>query len=94
MPCSFIYLLKLNIVGDFTKMNIESEKSIELAALWKYVTKLEKVAGGGGNVTFRCNYCEIFFKGSYSRVQAHLLKLSNFGIQPCVKVGDKYQNEM
>ena len=75
-------------------MNTESEKSIELAALWKYVTKLEKVAGGGGNVTFRCNYCEIFFKGSYSRVQAHLLKLSNFGIQPCVKVGDKYQNEM
>ena len=24
---SFIYLLKLNIVGDFTKMNTESEKS-------------------------------------------------------------------
>ena len=23
----FIYLLKLNIIGDFTKMNIESEKS-------------------------------------------------------------------
>ena len=37
---------------------------------------------------------KFFFKGSYSRVQAHLLKLSNFGIQPCVKVGDKYQNEM
>ena len=33
-------------------------------------------------------------KGSYSRVKAHLLKLSNFGIQPCVKVGDEYQNEM
>ena len=29
-------------------------------------------------------------KGSYSRVKAHLLKLSNFGIQPCVKVGDEY----
>ena len=27
-------------------------------------------------------------------MKAHLLKLSNFGIQPCVKVGDKYQNEM
>ena len=76
-------------------MNTESEKSTESAAsLWKYVTKLEKAAVGGGNVTFRCNYCEIFFKGSYSRVKAHLLKLSNFGIQPCVKVGDEYQNEM
>ena len=24
----------------------------------------------------------------------HLLKLSNFGIQACAKVGDEYQNEM
>ena len=40
---SFIYLLKLNIVGDFTKMNFESEKSTESAApLWKYVTNSEK----------------------------------------------------
>ena len=44
MSCyNFIYLLKLNIVGDFTKMNTESKKSIESAAhLWKHVTKLEK----------------------------------------------------
>ena len=41
---SFIYLLKLNIVSDFTQMNTESEKSTESATpLWKYVTKLEKV---------------------------------------------------
>ena len=40
---SFIYLLKLNIVSDFTQMNTKSEKSTELATpLWKYVTKLEK----------------------------------------------------
>ncbi|XP_075645144.1 uncharacterized protein LOC142616155 [Castanea sativa] len=76
-------------------MNIESEKSTEsVAPLWKYVTKLEKAAAGGGNVTFRCNYCEKTFKGSYSRVKAHLLKLSNCGIQPCGKVGDEYLNEM
>ena len=73
-------------------MNIESEKSSETvgAPLWKYVTKLEKTSVGGGNVAFRCNYCEKTFKGSYSRVKAHLLKLSNFGIQPCAKVGDEY----
>ena len=45
-------------------MNTESKKSTEFAApLWKYVTKLEKVAAGGGNVTFRCNYCEFFLRG-------------------------------
>ena len=62
MSCyNFIYLLKLNIVGDFTKMNTEteSEKSstgTAAAPLWKYVTKLEKASVGGGNVAFRCNY--------------------------------------
>ena len=77
-------------------IEIESEKSSKTAGapLWKYVTKLEKASVGGGNVAFRCNYCGKTFKGSYSRVKAHLLKLSNFGIQPCVKVGDEYQNEM
>ena len=55
---NFIYLLKLNTIGDFTEMNIEieSEKSsAETAAapLWKYVTKLEKASVGGGNVAFQ-----------------------------------------
>ena len=82
-------------MGDFTKMNTETESeksSAETAAalLWKYVTKLEKASVGGGNVAFRCNYCEKTFKGSYSRVNAHLLKLSKFGIQPCAKIGDDY----
>ena len=96
MSCySFIYLLKLNIVSDFTKMNTETESEKSLAEtvatpLWKYVTKLEKASVGGGNVAFRCNYCEKTFKGSYSRMKAHLLKLSKFEIQPCVKVGDEY----
>ena len=87
MSCySFIYLLKLNIVGDFTKMNTENESeksSVEIAAapLWKYVTRLEKASGDGGNVSFKYNYCEKTFKGSYSRVKAHLLKLPKFGIQ-------------
>ncbi|XP_030940275.1 uncharacterized protein LOC115965242 [Quercus lobata] len=74
----------------------ESEKSsAETAApLWKYVTRLEKASVGGGNVSFKCNYCEKTLKGSYSRVKAHLLKLPKFGIQACAKVGDEYQNEM
>ena len=96
---SFIYLLKLNIVGDFTKMNTENESeksSAEIATvpLWKYVTRLEKASVGGGNVSFKCNYCEKTFKGFYSRVKAHLLKLPKFGIQVCAKVGDEYHDEM
>ena len=96
---NFIYLLKLNIVGNFTKMNTknESEKSsaeIAAALLWKYVTKLEKASVGGGNVSFKCNYCEKTFKGSYSMVKAHLLKLPKFGIQVCAKVGDEYHDKM
>ncbi|XP_050241414.1 uncharacterized protein LOC126690352 [Quercus robur] len=75
----------------------ESEKSsAETAAapLWKYVTRLEKASVGGENVSFKCNYYEKTFKGSYSRVKSHLLKLPKFGIQACAKVGDEYQNEM
>ncbi|XP_030970895.1 uncharacterized protein LOC115991330 [Quercus lobata] len=75
----------------------ESEKSsakTTVAPLWKYVTRLEKASVGSGNVSFKCNYCEKTFKGSYSRVKAHLLKLPKFGIQACAKVGDEYQNEM
>ncbi|XP_030940040.1 uncharacterized protein LOC115964964 [Quercus lobata] len=72
----------------------EKSSSENAAPLWKYVTRLEKASVGGGNVSFRCNYCEKIFKGSYSRVKAHLLKLPKFGIQACAKVGDEYQNEM
>ena len=76
---SFIYLLKLNIVGDFTKMNIEieSEKSSAetvTAPLWKYVTKLEKASVGGGNVAFRRNYCEKTFKGVLFKGEGTLVK--------------------
>ncbi|XP_075644981.1 uncharacterized protein LOC142615969 [Castanea sativa] len=40
-------------------MSSESEKSTESTApLWKYVTKLEKASGGGGNVTFRYDVYE------------------------------------
>ena len=48
--------------------------------LWKYVTKLGKSGGGGGNYHFKCNYCFKDFKGSYTRVRSHLLKISGQGI--------------
>nr|XP_023915897.1 uncharacterized protein LOC112027463 [Quercus suber] len=48
--------------------------------LWQYVTKVEKPPGAsvksGGNTYFKCNYCDIVYMGSYSRVKAHLLGIS------------------
>ena len=71
------------------------DKSFDsVGSLWKYVTKLEKASGSSGYVVFRCNYCEKVFKGSYSRVKAHILELPNYGIQSCVKVVDEYRMEM
>ncbi|KAH1106675.1 hypothetical protein J1N35_010443 [Gossypium stocksii] len=60
-----------------------SQDDISNTPLWRYVTKLPKTVEGGGNVSFVCNFCNATFKGSYSRVKAHLLKLSGQGIQVC-----------
>lgn len=43
--------------------------------LWKYITKLAKPGEGGGNCQLQCKFCNNTFKGSYTRVRAHLLKL-------------------
>ncbi|XP_028062259.1 uncharacterized protein LOC114265639 [Camellia sinensis] len=41
----------------------------ENAPLWGYVTKLVKRGeGGSGNTKFKCNFCDIEYQGSYSRV--------------------------
>ncbi|KAF3778620.1 hypothetical protein EJ110_NYTH43172 [Nymphaea thermarum] len=54
--------------------------------LWRYVKKLGKAPGGGGNVIFSCNFCNKTFTGSYTRCKAHLLHISGHGIRPCEKV--------
>ncbi|XLU64384.1 hypothetical protein S245_023593, partial [Arachis hypogaea] len=53
--------------------------------LWKFVTKKDKIEGGG-NLEFQCKFCKVLFNGSYTRVRAHLLKISGKGIRFCVKV--------
>ncbi|XP_050278142.1 uncharacterized protein LOC126719653 [Quercus robur] len=66
--------------------------------LWQYVTKVEKPPGAsvksGGNTYFKCNYCDIVFMGSYSRVKAYLLQISGKGIRACVKVSKSHRSEM
>ena len=64
-----------------------TELSSDEGLLWKYVTKLDKPVGStsksGGNTHFKCDGT---FVGSYSRVKAHLLKISGKGIKACMKV--------
>ncbi|KAK4592402.1 hypothetical protein RGQ29_016798 [Quercus rubra] len=66
--------------------------------LWQYVTKVEKPAGASvkssGNTYFKCNYCDIVFMGSYSRVKAHLLQISGKGIRACRNVSKSHMLEM
>jgi hypothetical protein len=52
----------------------QASKQLEYYPLWKYVTKLKQM-GGGGSCEWRCNLCksEKTFKGSYTRVKAHIL---------------------
>ena len=63
--------------------------------LWRFVTILDKaVGGGGGNTVFSCNYYRDVFKGSYSRVRAHLLKNQKYGVKVCYKVSTECLAEM
>ena len=75
-----------------------TKPSSDEGPLWKYVTKLEKPSGStsksGGNTQFRCNYCDGVFVGSYSRVNAHLLKISGKGITACKNVTSGHRLEM
>ncbi|XP_038891577.1 uncharacterized protein LOC120080967 [Benincasa hispida] len=62
--------------------------------LWQYVTKNERLNEGRGNISWQCNFCQENKKGSYTRVRAHLLKLSGFGIGICKKITHKDLAEM
>ncbi|TXG72452.1 hypothetical protein EZV62_001031 [Acer yangbiense] len=74
---------------------VESETALnDHAPLWKYVTKLEKIGKGGGNTSFQCNFCQQIYKGSYSRVKSHLLKIKGDGIASCSKVTNATLSEM
>ncbi|XP_050890118.1 uncharacterized protein LOC127095479 [Lathyrus oleraceus] len=50
--------------------------------------------GNGNNATWRCNYCNVTFKGSYFRIRSHLLKEKGNGIICCSKVTNEYLTEM
>ncbi|KAI0531096.1 hypothetical protein KFK09_000648 [Dendrobium nobile] len=63
------------------ELYVETDKS-----LWIHVIRLEKTFERGGNVSLKCNYCGGPYKGSYSKVKAHLLKVYGHGIKMCTKI--------
>ena len=66
-----------------TNQAIEQED--ETRPLWKYVSKTIKILGGG-NYEIKCNIFEIPFNGSYTKVKAHLLKISGAGVWVYAKI--------
>ncbi|XP_047325092.1 uncharacterized protein LOC124928884 [Impatiens glandulifera] len=40
----------------------------------------------GGNTKIKCNFCNLEFTGSYSRVKAHLLQIKGEGVSVCPRV--------
>ncbi|KAL5134361.1 hypothetical protein HKD37_03G007538 [Glycine soja] len=61
------------------------EQDDDTKPLWTYVTKIKSV-GGGGNYEIKCNICDFTFNGSYTRVRAHLLKMTGKEVRVCQKV--------
>ena len=64
------------------------------APLWDHVTILERPKAGGGNASWRCNYCGLEKCTSYTRVEAHLLQKSGKGIGKCPKVTYEMLSQM
>ena len=50
--------------------------------------------GGGGNVSWTCNFCKNEFKSTYYRVKGHLLGLPSCGISSCKDVSVTQRKEM
>ncbi|KAF3779125.1 hypothetical protein EJ110_NYTH33711 [Nymphaea thermarum] len=77
----------VNVESSSSSVNTTTlDKDNPQQPLWRYVKKLGKGPGGGGNKMFNCNFCEVNYTGSYTRVEAHLLHIACVGIRPCPKL--------
>ncbi|XP_061364625.1 uncharacterized protein LOC133308064 [Gastrolobium bilobum] len=54
--------------------------------LWRYVTRVEDGTNAGGNMSWKCKFCQLEYRSSYTRVKTHLLKIKCKGIGVCKKV--------
>ena len=86
------------VTSTETSPSSNEEVPNDEAPLWQYVTKLDKppssTSKSGGNTQFKCNHCGGDFLGSYFRVKAHLLKISNKGIRARPKVTPSHRLEV
>ena len=65
--------------------------------LWKYVTREDgpnNKGKGGGNVQWKCNFCNISFKSTYHRVRSHLLAIPGCGIGACKDIPSQKRKEL
>lgn len=69
-------------------------KGFDDTPLWSHVEVLPSLTGGGGNRKWRCKYCNKIVTSSYSKVKAHLLKISNQGVQACKAITDEIFREI
>ena len=73
------------VTSTETSPSSNQEVPNDESPLWQYVTKVEKPLGASvkssRNTYFKCNYCDIVFMGSYSRVKARLLQIFGRGIR-------------
>jgi hypothetical protein len=77
----------------------EASRQQEYYPLWRHVTKVKAMGAGGGSWEWKCNLCkkDRTFKGSYTRVKAHILHEGK-GIEGCphildLQVRDKFHKE-
>ena len=69
-------------IGEQEIESAPIEKVDPKSPLWKYVTIVGKIQGGG-SLIWICSECQKEFKGPFTRVKTHLLGIKNTGIRVC-----------
>ena len=82
-----------------TPRSVEVSRQQECYPRWRHVTKVKAMGAGGGSWEWKCNLCkkDRTFKGSYTRVKAHILHEGK-GIEGCphtldLQVRDRFHKE-
>ena len=82
----FFFILSYWLIVETSSSNQVKEQGDDTKPLWNYVSKIKGLSGGGGNFEVRCNFYEIVFNGSYTRVRTHLLKITGKGVRSYQKI--------
>lgn len=65
---------------------VRAEDNDPKKPLWRFVERLDDCNKDGGNVRWKCKFCNQECRSSYTRVRAHLLSIPKQGIGACKKV--------